>query len=91
MSKPFFVAMITAAASCALLGACAPTSPQVDSRFGESTRSLVAQQTLNPDAGAKDVSESMDASASRETVDRYRSSFKEPQVGRDTFTIGISR
>ncbi len=90
MNKLFFSAALIAVASCVLLTACAPTTPQFDSRFGESTRTLVAQQTLNPDAGSAEVSESMDASGGREAVERYRTGFKEPQAASNIFTIGIS-
>ena len=43
-----------ATATCALvLSACASTVPANDKHFGESVRSLTAQQTLNPSASAQ--------------------------------------
>lgn len=89
MKSSLFAAVVTATGAVLLLGACAPTSPRVDSRFGESTRMLVAQQTLNPDAGNRQVPESMDASAARESLERYRTSFREPQAPQNVFNIGL--
>lgn len=74
-----------------LLTACVPTTPNWDSQFGDAARLSVAQQTLNPDAGSAQVSESVDGNASREAMGRYRSSFKEPQPNTSSFTIGVGR
>lgn len=78
---------------CSVLGlsACVQTTPNWDKQFGESVRTTVAQQTLNPEAADKPVAEAMDGSASREAVGRYRSSFKEPPSNVNSFTIGVGR
>ena len=89
MKPSSLVAAVTAIVAVFLLSACAQTTPRVDSRFGESTRMLIAQQTLNPDAGSKQVTESVDASAAREALVRYRTSFREPQAPQNVFTIGL--
>ncbi len=77
--------MLTGAA----LGGCAPTTPNWDQRFGEAQRMMMAQQVLNPDAGMRDLPASMDGSASRESVIRYRSTFKEPPAPQNVFNIGV--
>ena len=73
------------------LSACVQTTPHWDSQFGDAARMAVAQQTLNPDAGQKSLSESVDGNTSREAMGRYRSSFKEPQPNTSSFTIGVGR
>lgn len=73
----------------AALAGCAPTTPQYDSRFGQSVRMSMAQQVLNPDAASKDVPESKDGPAARETVVRYRNTFKEPPPPQNVFNIGV--
>lgn len=50
---------------------------------------MMAQQVLNPDAGTKTLPDAMDGAASRETVIRYRSTFKEPPPPQNVFTIGV--
>lgn len=89
MNKPFLVAALAVAGSCSVLSACAPTSPRLDSRFGDSARMAIAQQTLNPVAAADSVPEVMDGAAARETVVRYRSTFKEPPPPQNVFNIGM--
>ena len=81
----FFIGLI----SCT--SACVPLTPEWDSRFGDSVKKIAALQTLNPEAGATPVSESMDGHASRDAIGRYRSSFKEPQNNTNSFTIGVGR
>ncbi len=88
MKRSTFVPLIASTAVLMLAG-CAPTTPQVDSRFGQTMRLTMAQQTLNPDAASKDVPEAMDGSATRETVVRYRNSFKEPPPPQNVFNIGV--
>lgn len=75
--------------SGAVLTGCAPTTPNWDQHFGEAQRMMMAQQVLNPDAGMKSLPDSMDGGASRESVVRYRSTFKEPPAPQNAFTIGV--
>ncbi len=77
------------ALSGATLAGCAQTSPHWDQNFGQAQRMMMAQQVLNPEAGMKEVPNSMDGGASRETVIRYRSTFKEPPAPQNVFTIGV--
>lgn len=76
-------------ATVAMQAGCAPTTPQYDSRFGQSVRMTMAQQTLNPDAASKNVPESMDGPAARESAVRYRNTFKEPPPPQNVFNIGV--
>lgn len=89
MNKHLFLAVSAVAACAVTAGGCAPTSPRLDSRFGESVRTVTAQQILNPDAGAKDVPEAMDGSAARQAFVGYRASFRDPQSPQNAFTIGV--
>ncbi len=73
------------------LAACVQTTTHWDRQFGESARMAAARQTLNPDAGQKDIPESMDGQASREAVGRYRNGFKEPPQNNNSFVIGVGR
>lgn len=86
--KPMTTTCLAVIAISALTG-CAPTTPQLDSRFGESVRMTLAQQTLNPDAGLKPVPESTDGPATREGIVRYRNTFKEPPPPQNVFNIGV--
>lgn len=71
------------------LSACAPTTPRMDSRFGESVRLTVAQQVLNPDAAMQAGPEMMDGPATRESILLYRNNFKEPPAPQNVFNIGV--
>ena len=75
--------------SCAALTGCVQTTPEWDKHFGEAERMMMAQQVLNPDAGMKDIPDSLDGNASRESVIRYRSTFKEPPPPQNVFNIGV--
>ena len=89
--KNNLISLLIAGCSFTALSACVQTTPLWDSQFGESARLAVARQTLHPDAGQKNVPESMDGSASREAVGRYRNSFKEPPQNNNSFVIGVGR
>ncbi len=89
MNKRFFLAVNVATIGVALASGCAQTSPRFDSQFGESVRTVTAQQILNPDAGAKEVTEAMDGSTARQAVVGYRASFRDPQSPQNAFTIGV--
>ena len=74
-----------------LLAACAPTTPQWDSQFGQSVRLAQQQQTLDPKAGGDAPVNGIEGSTARESITRYRNSFKEPQPQSSAFTIGVGR
>ncbi len=74
-----------------LLAACAPTTERWDSQFGDAARLAVAQQTLNPQAGGDAPVNGIDGATARESIGRYRNSFREPPPPVNPFAIGISR
>jgi hypothetical protein len=69
MQSSFLVLMLLAAG-------CAPVAPQLDSRFGASVRSLMAQQALPPTARAG--GDAFDAAAAHGALSQYRQSFQAP-------------
>lgn len=74
-----------------LLAGCVQTTPQWDSQFGQSVRLAQQQQVLNPAAGGDAPVNGIEGITGRETVTRYRNSFKEPQPSNNSFTIGVAR
>jgi hypothetical protein len=74
-----------------LLAGCVQTTPQWESQFGASVKLAQQQQTLNPNAGGDAPVNGIEGITARETVTRYRSSFKEPQPTNNSFTIGVGR
>lgn len=66
-------------ALAALLGACVQTTPQYDSRFGDSLRVSLASQVAKPEAVRNaDPVAGIDGRAARAAQERYESSFKAP-------------
>lgn len=65
-----------------LLAACSHTStPQFDQRFGQASRLALAQQVLDPHAGARrGPPHGLDGASARAVIERYRASFAEPQA-----------
>jgi len=55
---------------------CAPVAPQLDSRFGASVRTLMAQQALP--AQAHTGSDVFDAATAQGALSQYRQSFRAP-------------
>jgi hypothetical protein len=70
MHACFMVPLLLAAAGCA------PLAPQLDSRFGASVRTLMAQQALPPQARAG--GDAFDAAAAHGALSQYRQSFQAP-------------
>jgi hypothetical protein len=63
---------------CALSG-CASRTPNFDAHFGQTVRTLTAQQTLRPaatEANRDRVPEGLEGRAARETIERYQRSFE---------------
>lgn len=84
------VGLVIVAAHVAVLAACAPTTPQWDATFGETVRTAVAQQTLNPDASRDtDPVSGIDGAAGAAAITLYRESFTKPQPQPNVFTIGV--
>jgi hypothetical protein len=55
---------------------CVPLAPQLDSRFGASVRTLMAQQALP--SPPRVSGETFDAAAAHGALSRYRQSFQAP-------------
>lgn len=89
MNKPFFRSTMAVAISVLGLVACAPTTPRLDSQFGASTRTTLAQQIIDPAAASKNVPESVEGAVARESVERYRNSYRETSAAGDAFAIGL--
>lgn len=62
-----------------VLTACTPTTPRLDTHFGESVETVRAQQTLNPQAALNtEPVPGIDGQAGDAAVDNYRNSFRHP-------------
>lgn len=79
-----------AALAVALLAGCTATSPGWDSRFGDASRQLRAQQLIDPDAPMRNqgVLPPGDGRGLREAGDRYVDSFKAPPPS-NVINIGV--
>ena len=74
------------------LSACASNTPDLDAQFGDAVRFAMTQQTINPDASLNVTpTNGIDGMAARESVNRYRNSFKEPAPTANSFTIGVGK
>jgi hypothetical protein len=73
------------------LCACAPTTPQLDKQFGDSVRQTRSQQIMNPQAGGDAPVNGVDGAVARESIGRYRSSFREPLPAPAPMTSGAGR
>ena len=81
--------LLAMAALTGLLAGCASTTPNYDKRFGEAVRDAKQKMTLNPDAGRNpDPVAGMDGRASRETMVRYKDSYKAPPPAVNVINIG---
>lgn len=76
--------------TAALLAGCVgTTTPELDSKFGESVRTVREKQTLNPGGTAsKDVVQGIDGKAAVNAQDRYQDSFKAPPKTFEVLGIG---
>jgi hypothetical protein len=73
------------------LCACVPTTPQWDQRFGESVSQIRNQQILDPQAGGDAPVNGVDGAAARESIGRYRNSFRELPPASSPLTIVTGR
>ena len=69
------------------LCACVPTTPQWDKQFGESVSQIRIRQTMDLQAGGDAPVNGIDGAAARESIGRYRSSFREPPPAASPLTI----
>lgn len=68
---------------------CAPLTPNLDSRFGDSVNVIKAQQTINPEASANTAIVTLDGRTAHEIIGRYNKSYSAPTPQPNVFTIGI--
>jgi hypothetical protein len=82
--------LLPIAALVGLLAGCSTTTtPHYDARFGDAVRDAKRKMTINPDAGkTADPVTGMDGRASRETMVRYKDSFKAPPPVVNVINIG---
>jgi hypothetical protein len=84
---------VLALAACALLGACATTTPNYDARLGDAVQVAQARQTIDPAAtkrNAADPVAGVDGRAGRAAYDRYLFTFVRPEPTANVFAIGVS-
>lgn len=74
---------------CVSLAGCAPITPELDKRFGDSIRVIRAQQTLAPEASANTAITQLDGRAAHEVMTRYVKSYAAPAPQPNVFTIGM--
>lgn len=87
----YIPSLLAACTLAACAGTTVPTTPQWDSQFGASTRTALARQIIDPDAGRNpDPVAGMDGRAARTVYDRYQKSYADPAPQPSTFTIGVS-
>ncbi len=77
--------------SLAMLCACVPTTPQWDKQFGDSIRQTRTQQIMYPQAGGDAPVNGVDGAVARESIGRYRSSFREPLPAPASLMTGTGR
>ncbi|HJV84027.1 MAG TPA: hypothetical protein VJ698_01015 [Noviherbaspirillum sp.] len=74
--------------ACATFAGCEST-PNLDSRFGDSVNMLKAQQTLDPSASSSTEAIQVDGLAAKEAIGQYKKSFSHPKTPANTFSINI--
>lgn len=85
--------IITIMVSLLLLGGCTGTPRNLDASFGNSVRSTIEMQTLNPYAaagGPKPVM-SMDGEKAAGNLEAYRQDVQKKLQVRDVVNVGVSR
>jgi hypothetical protein len=80
---------IATGASLLSIAGCAPLTPNLDSRFGDSVRVIRAQQTMAPDASSNSGIATLDGRAAHEVIGRYNKSYSAPTPQPNVFTIGV--
>jgi hypothetical protein len=84
--------LLIPALGAVMLSACASSTPHLDYRFGQAVDTAKAMQTLNPDASRNpDPVAGLDGAAARESIDRYRESFKAPVETFEALRTGDTR
>lgn len=72
----------------ATLAGCSST-PYFDRHFGTATRTNLAAQVIDPEAGAKrQTATGIDGAAARSAIERYQRSFAQPELQQPTSLMG---
>jgi hypothetical protein len=79
MKNELITGMSAGLLAVAVLAGCAPTTPNLDAKFGDAVNKAKAQQTLNPDASRNnDPVAGIDGQAANDIIDRYHKSYQTP-------------
>lgn len=82
--------LLAALLGAAALAACAPVTPQLNSKFGDAVNQAKAQQTINPDASMDtDPVAGIDGPSANAAIKNYQKSFEKPATVAPVFTLGI--
>lgn len=69
---------------------CVATSPDWDSRFGDSARTVAAQQVISPEASRnRSPVAGLDGKAAQSAMSEYAKSFAQPEPQPNVLTIGV--
>ena len=72
------------------IGACTQPMPRYDAEFGNSIRSNMNAQVINPNAGNNnDPVAGIDGRAARDAVNNYQKSFTTPMPAPNVFNLGV--
>lgn len=72
------------------LSACQSTMPRYEAEFGDSIRSSLNSQVINPEAGNNsDPVAGIDGRAARDAIHNYQKSFSKPTPEPSVFSIGV--
>ncbi|WP_136419826.1 hypothetical protein [Herbaspirillum sp. ST 5-3] len=74
--------------ACAMFAGCSST-PNLDSRFGDSVNILKAQQTMDPSASSSTKAIQVDGLAAKEAIGQYKKSYSQPKAPTNSFSINI--
>ncbi|VBB16607.1 hypothetical protein [Burkholderia stabilis] len=99
MKSAYFVFVRRAALAAPLafaLAGCMSSTPVWDSRFGDSVRTVMQAQIIDPHAAehaasASASSSGVDGAAAAAALDNYDKSFKQIQPPANAFVIGIGK
>lgn len=72
-----------------VLPACTSPTPTIDEDFGAAVRHNIAVQTINPDAGGPDASDSIDGQQAQRALESYRQPQEPAGDGQETLIIGV--
>lgn len=79
MKSELITGMSAGLLAVAVLAGCAPTTPNLDAKFGDAVNKAKAQQTINKDASRNtDPVAGIDGQAANAIIDRYHQAYEAP-------------